>query len=320
MRRTLGTIRGISGIAAWFGLSVLVIISQSGAGRADALYFVDAHSQVGRSADLDRIVPLMNSAGVRHTILSAMREVRNRDVAALAKKHPNELTASIGLKGSPYIKNQSRFAESLQAAESSGRFGAISEALVSHQQKANQAPLVELEISSPQVQAALDVALRHKWPFVVHIEFASAAGKRATRLKADFQSLVRRYPTHPFVLIHLGQLPPQEAAELIAQHSNLFFMTSRADPVDLKRSQGRQPWENMFDGKAFKPAWRELLSAQSDRFVFAMDNHIADSHWNKDAYLQRTSLWREALQDLPPAAANAIAHGNAERLWNLPRP
>jgi hypothetical protein len=35
--------------------------------------------------------------------------------------------------------------------------------------------------------------------------------------------------------------------------------------------------------------------------------------------LKRTSLWREALQDLPSAAAK-IAHGNAERLWNLPRP
>src|SRR5262245_1631485 len=98
---------------------------------ATQLYFVDAHSQVGRESDLDRIVPLMDEAGVSHTILSPMREVRNRDVANLAKRYPDRITASIGLKGRRFLENQAGMAEALRSAEESDRFGAISEALIS---------------------------------------------------------------------------------------------------------------------------------------------------------------------------------------------
>jgi hypothetical protein len=34
---------------------------------------------------------------------------------------------------------------------------------------------------------------------------------------------------------------------------------------------------------------------------------------------RQCALWREALGTLPITAADAIAHGNAERLWKLPR-
>ena len=154
---------------------------------------------------------------------------------------------------------------------------------------------------------------------MLHIEFASASRKQAARLKAELKSLLQSYPTHPIVLIHLGQLEPKEAGALIASYPNLFFMTSRADPVDVERSEGRQPWENVFDGGVLKPRWKQLLATRPDRFIFAMDNHVANSHWSDDAYLGRVSLWRQALETLPPGAAHAIAHGNAERLWNLPK-
>jgi hypothetical protein len=51
--------------------------------------------------------------------------------------------------------------ENLRSAEESGRFGAISEALISHREKkATKGPEVDLTVESPQVQAALDVALK----------------------------------------------------------------------------------------------------------------------------------------------------------------
>jgi predicted TIM-barrel fold metal-dependent hydrolase len=116
----------------------------------------------------------------------------------------------------------------------------------------------------------------------------------------------------------MGQLTPDKAAELIAAYPNIYFMTSRADPIDLARSHGKQPWQNMFSRNDLKPRWKELLAKRSDRFIFAMDNHIAQGHWGNRDYPRRVALWREALSTLPQTAANAIAHGNAEKLWKLP--
>jgi predicted TIM-barrel fold metal-dependent hydrolase len=138
-------------------------------------------------------------------------------------------------------------------------------------------------------------------------------------MERDLQALLQQHPEHPFVLIHMGQLTPDKAAKLIAAHPNVYFMTSRADPIDLARSHGKQPWQNMFNANDLKPRWKELLATHADRFIFAMDNHIAEGHWNSRDYPRRVPLWREALDTLPITAADAIAHGNAERLWKLPR-
>lgn len=52
-----------------------------------------------------------------------------------------------------------------------------------------------------------------------------------------------------------------------------------------------------------------------DRFVFALDNVWAE-HWEKD-YGSKIKLWRQALGALPVEVAGRIAHGNAERLYQL---
>ena len=71
----------------------------------------------------------------------------------------------------------------------------------------------------------------------------------------------------------------------------------------------------MFDGDDLTAAWKELIIAHPDRFVFALDN-VWYRHWNA-FYLEQARQWRGALSQLPSSVARAVAHGNAERLWNL---
>ena len=73
------------------------------------------------------------------------------------------------------------------------------------------------------------------------------------------------------------------------------------------------------DGK-FKPQWKKLILEYPDRFVFALDN-VFSKFWMPDLYLDKMKMWWDVVRDLPGDAANAFAHGNAERLWKLsPRP
>ena len=153
----------------------------------------------------------------------------------------------------------------------------------------------------------------NNWPFVAHIEFASLEKKDRKRYMAEFESLLKENFSYPILLIHMGQLQPEEAEILLAEHTNFYLITSHADPITVNTSS--QPWVNMFKGKRFKPAWKSLILKYPDRFVFALDN-VWEKHWKND-YTKKMNLWRKALTEMPPEVAEKIAHGNAERLYEL---
>ena len=74
---------------------------------------------------------------------------------------------------------------------------------------------------------------------------------------------------------------------------------------------------NIFkDKREFAPDWAALLARHPERFIFALDM-VRDKHWRKKKYRRAVRYFRRALSRLPAAAARAIAHGNAERLWRL---
>ena len=111
----------------------------------------------------------------------------------------------------------------------------------------------------------------------------------------------------------LGQLNSEDVAILIKGHKNIYFTTAHSGP-NVKKI-----WTKVFNGKSFKSDWKTLFVTYSDRFVFAMDN-VWERHWcscKKWKYSDEIQLWRTALAQLPDNVARAIAHKNAERLWNL---
>ncbi len=60
------------------------------------------------------------------------------------------------------------------------------------------------------------------------------------------------------------------------------------------------------------PAWRAVMERHPDRFLFAMDINSFGPRYTITADLVKTG--RKALASLPRPLAEAVAHGNAERL------
>ena len=102
---------------------------------------------------------------------------------------------------------------------------------------------------------------------------------------------------------------------IIAAHGNVYFLTSHSNPI--RDFSMRQSWTNLFDGERLLPRWIEVFLENPNCFVLAFDN-VWPENWDYQ-YLGQAALWRKALAKLPPGAAHAIGHGNAERLWNLTR-
>jgi len=283
------------------------------AGAAE-IPLIDTHSQVSESVDLTKVIELMDRGGVRRTILSTQGRMRPTELVAFASKHPGRIIPAVSPRSKRRGFDEPAF---LERQVKMGGFGAIAEVLIYHAQKGDRAPLVTADLDSPQVEVPLALARRERWPFILHIEFG-AAGPRREELMRALETMVARYPEHPFVLIHMAQLDPSAVRSLIEAHGNLSFITSHANPIHGARSRGQQPWTNMFRvfGAGLSADWRALIVEHPTRFLLGLDNNSPED-WG-EYYLSQLALWRKALAELPRGVAHALAHGNAERLWRLP--
>ena len=294
-----------------FLFSILSAALPAGAAR---MPIIDAHSQVEEGVEIEDVIKLMDKGGIARTILSTRRKVKVGPFVSAVSRHPDRITPALRTKGFSYNANQRKYYRLLKMQKSKPEFAALAEVILYHAQKGNMAPEISVLPDEPQAMAALEIALERKWPFIAHIEFAAIQFDRDEFMK-KFEAMAAANPKHPFVLIHMGQLPADDVARLIAAHPNVFFLTSRANTVALGATPG-QPWVNLLKGNHLAPRWKKLIIRHPERFILGFDNVWADD-WG-DFYLDQIELWRKALTDLPPAAAHALAHGNAERLWRLP--
>jgi predicted TIM-barrel fold metal-dependent hydrolase len=288
---------------------------------------IDAHSQFDDGVSFEQVVNLIDQGGISRVILSTRGGREPENAADLADLHPERVIPAVRTKGGAYQENRlDDFLNFLARQVNSDRFKAMAEVLLYHAQKGSRAPKVVVRGGDPRVQSALAHALQQGWPFIVHIEFAAAFTdtedpswdpvfpSMGDQFMADLEVLLSENPDHPFVLIHMGQLGSDVVCQLVESHENIYFMTSHANPIVIEES--RQPWTNMFDGDRLSPDWEELILEHPRRFILGFDN-VFPEHWG-EFYLDQIALWRGALKWLPIEVAEAVAHGNAERLWNLP--
>jgi len=271
---------------------------------------IDAHSQVDQYVELEKVIQLMDQAGVALTILPTRGTVTPEELVSFADNHPTRIIPAVRTKG--YMDNVEKYPQLLKKQVNMPQFGAMAEVIMYHAQKGDKAPLRVVYPDDERVQAALNYAVEKKWPFIAHIEFV-AAGSQRDEFMTKLEALLVQYPEHPFVLIHMGQLDHDGVRRLIEAHPNIYFITSHSNPIAAGESG--QPWTNMFDGDYLSADWKQLIVKYPDRFILGFDNVYVE-HWGQ-FYLKQIGFWRKAIKELPAEVAHAFAHGNAERLWHL---
>ena len=99
---------------------------------------------------------------------------------------------------------------------------------------------------------------------------------------------------------HTGfSTPPSRVAEYLEKYPALWPELSYRSGITQS-------------GGTLSPEWRDLFARYSDRFLLGSDTWIPE-RWL--SYDQIMSDYRSWLKQLPPAQAQRIAHGNAERLF-----
>jgi len=287
-------------------------------GALQALPFIDAHSQFDDDVSRERVVKYLARAGVSQVVLSTRGKVTSGEMLAFGAAYPDCIVPAVRTKGRAYDENLPGYHKQLNEQLSQPAYKGMNEIILAHAPKGDRAREVYLDAATPQVQAAMQQAIAKGWPVVLHYEFRWLTQRygSAARVKRmeELNTLLRRYPQHPFALIHMAQLDPLDADRLLSAHANVVFLTSHANPV--KVSESTQPWTDMFVGDELSPEWKALMLRYPDRFVFAIDN-VWPEDWS-EKYVHQVAFWRRALSGLPDEVAHAVAHKNAERLWRLP--
>ncbi len=305
-----------------FTLSLIASVSAE-AGTYDAWYgddsywqgpLIDAHSQVEEKLDFDAIVPLLDRTGVAQVILSARFSQPTSDVLALAAKHPSRILPAAKTKTKAFMKGKNGFRKEFQTEIGQHDFVAMAEVIMWHDEKKKVAAgRAVMDPDDPRLVPLMAAAREKGWPFIAHVEFAAMGYAKSSYLE-KFKSFLAANQDVSIGIIHMGQLKAKDAAQLLAQHPNVFFITSHCNPVTAKSSNIN--WSSMFNGEGFAPEWQELLLAYPERFVLAFDN-VFLYHWEQ-LFVPQVMYWRKALRGLPDDLAHALAHGNAEKYWKLP--
>jgi predicted TIM-barrel fold metal-dependent hydrolase len=283
------------------------------------LYLIDAHAQVDETIDFQTAIHLMDRAGIRRVILTAVGHRTSQEIVRFSQQYPDRVLPSVRTKIPAYLNDNGNLDQALRKQTESGDFRAMAELLMYHAAKRrgaaeNRARETIIYPSDPRVQTALQLAIEQKWPLVVHIEFSSPSIQDRGRFMRELERMLDAHPEEPFVLTHMGQLRSADVQRLIEAHPNIYFLTSRSDPLII--GHGQQPWVNMFRGNGLADEWKRLMVRYPERFALAFDN-VWPEHWS-DLYVERARLWHHALSELPPSVAQAVAHGTAERLWRIP--
>lgn len=162
-----------------------------------------------------------------------------------------------------------------------------------------------IPVDSPAVLAILDVAAKHGVPVNVHVEHEYAD---------ELARALAHNPKANVIWAHMGDAPPETVAKMLKDHPNCSVDVSCRHRL-WKRGVPTEDQSITSDAGRLKKGWKDLFEAYPDRILWASD--IGGGAKREEDIVKLVEIARAWLGELKPETAEAIGHGNAERLIGL---
>jgi predicted TIM-barrel fold metal-dependent hydrolase len=256
---------------------------------------IDAHSHLNGPDAIEPLLAAMDRHRIERVALLGVGGVQKEDAAWIgraAERHPGRVIA-VAPVPDPLAADAARRLEKDLAG---GRYRGAGEVHV-HQVSRK----IRRAIDGPPFRALLDVCAAHGAPLIVHDELTDGLVPELERALAQNRKAT-------IVLAHAGSTEPPALAGLLARHENL--------QVDLSGTHFLRTPALATEAGPLGAGWQSLLTERADRFLAGIDLWAPSLF--APAMLDRLMSWtRRILGELPPAAAERIAHANATRLYRL---
>ena len=256
---------------------------------------IDAHSHLHGPEAIQPLVQAMDRHRIPKVALLGVGGVQKDDalwIARAVERHPDRVVP-VAPVPDPLAPDAAR---RLERDLASGRYRGAGEVHV-HQASRK----IRRAIDTPPFRALLDVCAGHGAPFVIHDELTDGT-------VPELESALTNNRKAMIVLAHGGSAAPTVLDGLLARHENL--------QVDLSGMHFMRTPALATEAGPLGAGWRGLLTERADRFLAGIDLWAAALF--APATLDRLMGWtRRILGELPPAAAERIAHANAVKLYRL---
>tara|TARA_Y100000588_G_scaffold394086_1_gene512758 strand:- start:3469 stop:4551 length:1083 start_codon:yes stop_codon:yes gene_type:complete len=339
-----------------FSLSVFLSVTY-GKNKEWTGTIIDAHSQYGCKTDVEDIIYAIQNFRVNKTLFSARGGCYKKETPIESQMRILNLVRDLNGKGGflistkigglrhSGIENEKAGLKWLSINDKEFHKQAVGfgEIVVQHADHFHEELTVDgiqSDLESFRIQRAISIILKRKKPVILHLELNDSEDS-SVKILYQLKRLLKKNPDRKFILIHMAQATVSEARSLIEDFSNIYFLTSRTNALQVigrikKKRRGdvtQFGWINFFNSPQenapykgwfkeylssmmWKIKWRKLLERYPDRFIFAMDN-VFNKHWKAKRYKREIRIWRKAFSLLPREIAMKIACENANKMWKL---
>jgi len=242
----------------------------------------------------------MDKAGIRKVVLFGHLRLQflTADVLKAYRKYPDRIVPCRGDDGLDV--NDPSTLNPIRADLDTGLFRGLGEIRVRH-----TLTKVNMPADHPVMLELFKLAAQHGIPVTVHLD---SPGKGL----AEFERALNQSLSTTFIWAHCGPSTTDVLKGMLDRHPNLYADLSALSPVWYKLA-GMQALPPGLQIES--PEWIRLMEAYSDRLLFGVDASFVKAYvglpdivaWVKD----------NVFSQLSPQTAEAIAHGNAERLFGI---
>ncbi|HSE94159.1 MAG TPA: TatD family hydrolase [Methylomirabilota bacterium] len=257
---------------------------------------IDAHSHVSSSKAIDAYAGAAKRHNVKKVVLLGVGGAQRDDdawITGAAKKYPDLVVAAVPVPD-PMSATGARMLDEALVARRGRVAGEVHVRQVGSRN-------IDRDPASPAFGRVLEIVAKHGVPLVIHYELTDQATAALDRALAA-------HPKATVVLAHAGEGPPARVQGLLERNANLM--------VDLSGMHFQRKPALATETGPLDRDWKTLIEKMPDRFLIGID--VWSPRLLEPVMLDRLMKWtRRILGELPPDAAESVAHRNAARLFRI---
>jgi len=279
---------------------------------------VDVHGHTVRGLTADRVISLMDKAGISHMVLMA-RGQNDSLTFEIYQQYPQRILPFVSSMGPAWYRQDERVLSYAEKQLSTGIFMGVGEVMLRYYGKPlRNEPEVNVPADSPFIKKLSDIVENYNAVMLVHMEAEAGAIRSLVNL-LNYNKKLRLIWAHCGTAPRVGlkTIGPSDIAALMDRHPNLYTDISNTQPKSVAPSvEFRRTPITDDSGKLF-PKYKELLEKHSDRVLFGLDTNYKDC-WAEEPFKQWVKWADKVVAQLKDSKdAERIMHENAEELFNI---
>lgn len=280
---------------------------------------IDVHGHTVSGLTPDRVMALMDHAGISHMVLMARGRRNDRLTTAIYRHSPQRILPFVSSMYPGWHRQDERVLGRAERLLNTGIFRGVGEVMLRYYGiPSKNEPEINVPADSPFIKRLADIVVDHNAVMLVHMEPEPEAIRSLEKL-LDYKKELKLIWAHCGTVARIQQwtIGHADIGKLMDRHPNLYTDIAGVQPMSLAPSGGlRRPQITDDDGNLY-PEFKKLLDQHSDRVLFGLDTPWMQC-WNEKPFKRWTQWADKVVAQLEDSgAAERIMYKNAASLFNI---